>query len=163
MTAPQQSPSFTFFADAMLGKLARWLRMLGFDTAYVRDIEDTILIERVLQENRWLLTRDGFLVNRKVLRGRHTLLTSDYVSEQLRQLHRELHLDLIVGEKTTCRCPECNQILASTTVEEIRERIPAYVAHHHTKFAWCPSCRRPYWPGRHWKHFLQQLEEIKGS
>jgi uncharacterized protein with PIN domain len=137
--------------------------MLGFDTAYVRDIEDKVLIDRVLDENRWLLTRDGYLVDRKVLRGRHSLLISDFVSEQLIQLHRELGLNLVVGENTIRRCPECNHILDPTTVEEIRERIPAYVARHHTQFAWCPGCRRPYWPGSHWKYFLHQLELIRNS
>jgi uncharacterized protein with PIN domain len=163
MTALQQKPSLTFFADAMLGKLARWLRMLGYDTAYVRDVKDTLLVERVIQENRWLLTRDRYLAKRKVLRGWHTLLTSDFVSEQLSQLHRELRIDLVVGENTMPRCPECNHILDPTTVEEIRERIPTYVARHHTEFVWCPGCQRPYWPGTHWKHFLDQLEQIRGS
>lgn len=152
-----------FFADAMLGKLARWLRMLGYDTAYVRDVEDKVLFDRVLQENRWLLTRDGYLAQRKVLRKRHTLLNSDFVSEQLNQLQRELRLNLAVGENTTPRCPKCNYILEPTTVEDIHERIPAYVARHHTEFVWCPGCRRPYWPGSHWKHFLHQLEQIKFS
>lgn len=163
MTAPQQSLSQTFFADAMLGKLARWLRMLGYDTEYVRDIEDKVLVESVLRENRWLLTRDRYLVKRKVLRGQHTLLTSDFLSEQLIQLDRELHLDLVVGENTLPRCPECNYILEPTSVEEIHERIPAYVACHHTEFVWCPGCCRPYWPGSHWKHFLHQLEQIRNS
>ena len=156
-------PSSIFFADAMLGKLARWLRMLGYDTAYAQDIEDKVLVERVLRENRWLLTRDGYLVQRKVLRGRHTLLTSDFVPEQLIQLHRELHIHLVVGEKTTRRCPECNHILEPTTVEEIRHRIPSYVACHHIEFAWCPGCDRAYWPGTHWAHFLNQLEVIRSS
>lgn len=147
----------------MVGKLARWLRMLGYDTAYVQDIEDATLVQRVVQENRWLLTRDGYLAKRKVLRGRHTLLSSDFVSEQLKQLHQELQLDLVVGENSIRRCPECNHILEPTTVGEIRDRIPNYVAQQHTEFAWCPSCERAYWPGTHWEKFLQQLEEIKGS
>lgn len=163
MTGPQLSPAITFFADAMLGKLARWLRMLGFNTSYVRDIEDKVLVERVLQENRWLLTRDGYLAQRKVLRGRHTLLTSDFLPQQLNQLHCELHLPLVVSEETLRRCPECNHILEPTTVEEIRHRIPVYVARHHTEFVWCPGCSRAYWPGTHWTHFLHQLEQIRSS
>jgi uncharacterized protein len=60
-------PSPTFFADAMLGRLARWLRMLGYDTAYEKVISDESLVARVLTEQRWLLTRDSYLVQRKVL------------------------------------------------------------------------------------------------
>ena len=60
-----------FIADAMLGRLARWLRMLGYDTAYEKAISDQALIERALAEGRWVLTRDRYLAKRKLLRGRH--------------------------------------------------------------------------------------------
>ena len=100
MSVPQKVTSLTFFADAMIRKLARWLRMLGYDTASLRDIEDDVLVQRGLQEDRWLITRDGNLVRRKILRGRHTLLRSDFVPEQLIQLHRELHVSHIVGKDT---------------------------------------------------------------
>ena len=73
-----------FFADAMLGKLARWLRMLGHDTAYQSDIPDAELVERVIQEDRWLLTRDSYLTQRKVLRGRFILLDSDFIFGAMR-------------------------------------------------------------------------------
>jgi uncharacterized protein with PIN domain len=72
-------PSPLFFADAMLGRLARWLRMLGYDTAYEKVISDEALTARVLTEQRWLLTRDRYLVQRKVLRCRHTLIVSDHL------------------------------------------------------------------------------------
>jgi uncharacterized protein with PIN domain len=161
VTKPEKILSLTFFADSMLGKLARWLRMLGYDTAYFRDLEDEVLIELVLHENRWLLTRDRYLAKRKVLRGRHTLHTSDYLPEQLVQLHRELHIALVVDEDTTCRCPECNHILEPTTVKDVHQLVPMYIARHHTKFKWCPCCSRVYWPGTHWAHFLDQLEQLR--
>ena len=75
-----------FFADAMLGRLARWLRMLGYDTAYEKVISDESLIAGVLTEHRWLLTRDRYLVQRKVVRDRQTLIVSDHLQDQLRQL-----------------------------------------------------------------------------
>src|SRR4030066_1602382 len=83
-------PPPMFFADAMLGRLARWLRMLGYDTAYEKVISDEWLIARVLEEQRWLLTRDRYLVQRKTLRDRHTLIVSDHFQDQLRQLRSEL-------------------------------------------------------------------------
>ena len=61
----QSISPFTFFADVMLGKLARWLRMLGYDTAYERKIDDADVVGRVLREDRWLLTRDRHLVEAK--------------------------------------------------------------------------------------------------
>jgi hypothetical protein len=78
---PPTAPSPAFFADAMLGRLARWLRMLGYDTAYEKVISDESLIARVLTEQRWLLTRDRYIVQRKVLRGRHTLIVSDHLQD----------------------------------------------------------------------------------
>lgn len=163
MTGFQTHSALRFFVDAMLGKLARWLRMLGYDTAYKRDIEDSVLIERVLEENRWLLTRDGYLSKRKILRGRHTLIRSDFLQDQLAQLHRELDVDLMVRETTIPRCPECNELLQGTDVEKVRNYVPEYVARTHTEFAWCSQCNRIFWPGSHWKRFLQRLEQIPNS
>jgi len=79
-----------FMADAMLGRLARWLRILGYDTAYEKVITDEALLERVIRDDRWLLTRDRRLALRKLLRDRHTLIVSDDVEGQLHQLHGTL-------------------------------------------------------------------------
>lgn len=76
-------PVLCFIADAMLGRLARWLRILGYDTAYEKMITDERLVERAVREDRWLLTRDRNLALRRLLRGRHTLLVSDKVDGQL--------------------------------------------------------------------------------
>ncbi len=76
---PSTHRSVAFFADAMLGKLARWLRILGYDTAYERDVSDEELIERVGHEKRWLLTRDRYLAQRRLVRDRLTLLRADRV------------------------------------------------------------------------------------
>jgi uncharacterized protein with PIN domain len=51
--------------------------------------------------------------------------------------------------------------LEPATVKDIRNRVPVYIARHHTKFAWCPCCGRVYWPGTHWSHFLDQLEQLR--
>lgn len=152
-----------FFADAMLGRLARWLRMLGYDTAYERIIPDGALIERVLTEERWLLTRDGHLAVRKALRGRHTLARSDHVAEQLRQLGRELHLDLCPERTRPGRCTECNEVLATIPPEEARQQVPPFVAGQHQAFSRCPRCGRVFWPGTHWERFVRRLEELRGS
>ena len=159
---PMVSCTPLFFADAMLGKLARWLRMLGYDTAYQRDITDSDLVRWVLREDRWLLTRDGYLIKRKVLQGRFTLIHSDYIQDQIRQLGAELQINLVVDGKTLSRCAACNQILAPLSPSEARPLVPALVAEQYSKFVRCPNCRQIYWPGSHWsriQHQLQQLEE----
>ena len=156
-------PAPLFFADAMLGRLARWLRILGYDTAYEKVNADEPLISRVLTEQRWLLTRDRDLVQRKLLRGRHMLIASDHLPEQLQQLRSELHLDLDLNEKTASRCASCNNILKPIPHEKATSTVPAYVASSHPRFMQCPNCRRIYWPGTHWTHVLARLQELRAS
>lgn len=161
--AGQETAPFrgAFLADTMLGRLTRWLRILGYDTAYERHLPDDALIERVVRENRWLLTRDGYLAKRKALRGRHTLLTSDHLGDQLQQLGRDLHLALKVDAGAASRCAECNAVLEPIPHEEAARRVPPFVAGRHTEFIHCPGCGRIYWPGTHWTHFLDQLEQLR--
>jgi hypothetical protein len=147
----------------MLGRLARWLRTLGYDTAYEKVISDESLVARVLTEQRWLLTRDRYLVQRKVLRGRHTLLVTDHLQDQLRQLRSELHLDLDLSDKAASRCAACNNILIVIPHEEAALTVPAYVASLHPRFVQCQNCRQIYWPGTHWTHMLARLQELRAS
>ena len=122
----QPKPVIRFMADAMLGRLARWLRILGYDTAYEKVITDDVLIERVLRENLWLLTRDGYLAQRKVLRGRHSLIVSDDLEEQLRQLHQDLKIDLDVNHQRGYRCADCNIALMSISHDEAAPLVPPF-------------------------------------
>jgi uncharacterized protein with PIN domain len=164
--SPLDSPivqPMAFFADAMLGRLARWLRMLGYDTAYEKDLCDEAVIARVVTEHRWLLTRDGYLVQRKVLRDRHTLIVSDHLHDQLRQLRSELHLELDFGDSTASRCTACNSLLKPIPHEKAARTVPAYVASRQTQFVQCPNCGQIYWPGTHWTHMLTRLQELRAS
>jgi uncharacterized protein with PIN domain len=156
-------PPPAFFADAMLGRLARWLRMLGYDTAYEKIISDEALIARVLTDHRWLLTRDSYLVQRKVLRNHHTLIVSDHLQDQLRQLRSELYLEFDLYDRTASRCAACNNILIVIPYEEAALTVPAYVASLHFQFVQCPNCGRIYWPGTHWTHMLTRLQELRAS
>lgn len=162
LTSPN-APSPAFFADVMLGRLARWLRTLGYDTAYEPVIADDTLVELVLAEQRWLLTCDRDLVRRKVLRDRHTLIVSDRLQDQLRQLRSELRLELDLSENTASRCASCNNILTAIPHEKAALIVPAYVASSHPRFAQCPHCQRIYWPGTHWTQMLASLQELKAS
>lgn len=157
------APSPAFFADAMLGRLARWLRTLGYDTAYEKIITDETLIERVLTEHRWLLTRDRNLVQRKVLRDRHTLIISDHLQDQLRQLQSELHMTFDLTDNTASRCASCNDILTPIPHEEAARKVPSYVADLHPRFVRCQNCGRIYWPGTHWTHMLTRLHKLRTS
>lgn len=157
---PMISSPNVFFADAMLGRLARWLRMLGYDTAYDKAITDQALIERALVEGRWVLIRDRILGKRRLLRGRHTVVRSDHVMDQLRQLGQELNINLVVGSTTASRCPECNGILESIKRKDAAPNVPFFVATQHAQFSRCMNCGRIYWPGTHWKNVQRQVAEV---
>lgn len=150
-----------FFADAMLGRLARWLRILGYDTAYEKVISDEALIARILAEHRWLLTRDSYLVQRKVLRDRRTLIVSDHLQDQLRQLRSELHIKFDLSDRTASRCAACNNTLKAIPHEKATLTVPASVASLHPQFVQCPNCGRIYWPGTHWTQMLTRLQELR--
>jgi uncharacterized protein with PIN domain len=144
----------------MLGRLARWLRILGYDTAYEKVITDESLVERTIQEDRWLLTRDRRLVLRKLLRGRHTLIASDHLNEQLRQLRDECHLPLDLSMDRGYRCADCNQRLVEIPREEAVSKVPPLVAEQDNRFMRCRSCGRVYWPGMHWTNIRRQLAQL---
>ncbi|MDP3089613.1 MAG: Mut7-C RNAse domain-containing protein [Nitrospira sp.] len=160
MRQPNQ-PVIRFMADAMLGRLARWLRILGYDTAYDKAITDEALVERALRENRWLLTRDRRLVLRKLLRGRHTLLAADDVDGQLRQLHRDLAIDLHLTHQRAYRCADCNVAITAISHDEAASLVPPFVAEQYRAFLQCPQCRRVFWPGTHWQDLDCRLTAIK--
>lgn len=154
-------PPSRFMADAMLGRLARWLRILGYDTAYEKTIADDRLIEQAVREDRWLLTRDGYLTQLKALRGRHTLLTGDNLDDQLRQLHDELSLPLELNAGRPFRCAGCNSLLHRITEQEAAALVPPFVAGHYHEFLQCRHCGRVYWPGTHWEAIIGRLALLR--
>lgn len=163
MSPQENEPVVRFMADAMLGRLARWLRILGYDTAYAKVISDKALIDQALGENRWVLTRDGYLAQRKVLRGRHTLITSDQVQDQLRQLRRDLKIDLDMSHPRDYRCADCNVLLTSLSHDDAAPLVPRYVAQQYREFLQCPKCRRVFWPGTHWEDLLARLSTTRAE
>lgn len=160
---PVREPVRRFMADAMLGRLARWLRILGYDTAYEKVIDDNDLINRAIGEDRWLLTRDGYLAQRKVLRGRHTLIKRDDLDGQLRQLHDELAVRLDLDERRSFRCADCNAILRPISEEAAARFVPPFVAQYYHDFLQCDGCPRVCWPGTHWESMKHRLALIRGG
>lgn len=144
----------------MLGRLARWLRILGYDTAYEKVISDEVLIERALREDRWVLTRDRYLARRRVLRGRHTVIGNDDLGSQLRQLHRDLAVALDAPHRRGYRCANCNRLLEDVPWEEARSHVPPLVAEEQRQFMYCRRCDRFYWPGTHWTNIQRTLAQI---
>jgi uncharacterized protein with PIN domain len=144
-----------FVADAMVGTLAKWLRILGYDTCFDPDMDDHQLVRLARAEDRVLLTRDRELAQRP---GLNTLfVTSESLETQIAQVLTELGLE---PDRSFSRCPVCNEQLAEVDREAARERVPAYVAETQESFKSCPACRRVYWQGTHWQQMDEQLARI---
>ena len=144
-----------FVADAMVGTLAKWLRILGYDTCFDPDMDDHQLVRLARAEGRVLLTRDRELARRPGLNA--VLLTSESLEAQIAQVLTELNLEL---HRSFSRCPVCNEQLAEVDREAARERVPAYVARTQKSFSACPVCQRVYWRGTHWQQIDEQLARI---
>jgi uncharacterized protein with PIN domain len=143
-----------FIADAMLGRLARWLRILGYDTLYQKKIEDLTLVRIAREEKRWALTRDRHLVHRRWSPPvRFLLIESDHLPEQLRQVALEFRLK--IRPRLMSRCVYCNRLLLPADRCDAEGFVPAYVAVTHKTFMRCPFCNRFYWKGSH-KHRMQE-------
>jgi len=144
-----------FVADAMVGTLAKWLRILGYDTHFAPELDDHQLVRLARAEGRVLLTRDRELSERPGLKS--VLLTSEDLETQVGQVLADLRLE---PDRSFSRCPVCNGQLAEITREEARERVPAYVARTQETFMACPACQRVYWRGTHWRQMDEQLGHI---
>jgi uncharacterized protein with PIN domain len=156
--------AYSFLADCNVGRLARWLRVLGHDAAYEARIADPELVARALAEGRVLLTRDVDLTQRRVIANgtlRTVLLKSDRVEDQLRQVLREFDLtgpDL-EGDGLT-RCLECNVELELRQKEQVGPLLPPYVRATQKRFSQCPRCDRVYWPGTHWQRMRARIAAL---
>lgn len=158
------NPAVRFVVDSNVGKLARWLRIAGFDTLFVRGIDDNRLVRIALDENRVLLTRDTQIMKRRVAttgRLKVVFIEHDGVKAQLRQVFQALNLASEVSPFS--RCIECNEPLAPRTREEVEKLVPPYVFQTQTQYMQCPACRRVYWRGSHWKRMAREMEEIAGT
>jgi hypothetical protein len=146
-----------FLADAMLGRLARWLRILGFDTAYRDDWVDAELARRAFEEERVVLTRDRRLPDQWRL-PRALVLASEAPADQLREIARAF--PRVTGARAFTRCSRCNALLEPATRESVAERVPARVLREQTAFRRCPGCGRVYWEGSHVARMRRALDDL---
>ena len=149
-----------FIVDVNVGRLATWLRIMGYDAAFPRSASDNELVRLALKQDRMLITRDSdFLLRRSVRLGQLRMLyvVADDLRGQLRQLIRELNLNLDSGFS---RCLRCNEPLAPVDKGAVADQIPDYVARTQTAFSQCFSCLRVYWPGTHWSNMISELTRV---
>lgn len=146
-----------FIADAMLGKLARWLRLLGFDCAYDARIPDAELVRRGISEKRIILSRDRSLPEEWWVAG-ITLVEAVRVREQLVEVLRRFRLAEEI--RLFSRCAECNLPVRPAAPEVVRERVPASVLATRDFFWMCEGCGRVYWRGSHTDRFERFVDQL---
>lgn len=148
-----------FIADAMLGRLARWLRILGYDTLYNKDISDSDLIRIARQEGRIIITRDRGITAKKTIRG-YIFITSDYISDQLREVFQTLSIRGFPRPEPFTRCPICNSQLQRLMKKDVSGLVPDHVYLNNSEFSSCPSCGRIYWRGSHEANMRRVIGDI---
>lgn len=151
-----------FILDVHLGKLARYLRLFGFDSEYDEDLKDNVIISRSVSEKRIILTRDKMLLkNRRVTHGYFVRATSP--AKQAEEVVRKF--DLASQMKIFTRCMECNVPVEDVAKEQVAGNLPERTRLYFDKFWICPRCKRIYWEGSHYdrmKEFVRQLK-ISGN
>ena len=143
-----------FIADAMLGKLARWLRLLGYDTLYSQE-SDSIIVQHARSQDRILLTRDRGLAARRGLRV--ILLTSTDLEMQVAQVHAAVGIPPLIP-----RCMICNGSLNFISLEMAHPHIPPHIAATHRDFHQCQQCGKIYWSGTHWDGIRSRIDRALG-
>lgn len=151
-----------FVADNNVGKLARWLRLIGYDTLLFKQKDDGQLIRTGLSEARVILTKDAQFVKRGLVsKGilKAILLEHDDPRLQVQQVVRTLNLNYHFRPFSLCL--ECNQPLVARKREEVRTLVPSRVFETQTRYTECPTCHRIYWQGTHWKAMVKKLQELQ--
>lgn len=146
-----------FIADVMLGRLAKWLRILGYDTLYDSHFSDDDLFFKAHQQKRILLTRDSELAKR--MNPEYCLfITESSVPEQVKQVVEHCHLN--TEDYIFSRCTLCNNLIKSIAKALVKDRVPDFVFDSIDKFYYCERCDKIYWAGSHIKLVRQALSKI---
>ncbi len=148
-----------FVCDAMLGTLARWLRLFGYDTLFLGPVEDRVVAKRAAAEERWLLTRDRELA---AVGPRTLLVRAEDLEEQLREVFARLELAPAAGLAGS-RCAECNGELEAVEPEEVAAQVPPHVRRTAGRFRRCRGCGRVYWPGSHSGRIVARMHRVVGE
>ncbi len=149
-----------FIADIMVGRLAKYLRMAGYDVVYINDADDDLILQIARNEDRIVLTRDTMMLERKEFKNgilRSVFISDDALLTQLLQVKYELDLvlkpDLIV-------CLVCNNPLKKVEKKDIKNKVPPYVYKTQSKFKHCSNCGRYYWRGTHYDYIKNYFSRL---
>lgn len=152
---------FKFIVDNNVGKLAKWLRMMGYDTLFFRGEDDGEMVKIALSQDRVILTKDTQIMRRRLItsgRVKSILIEDEDTKKQLQQIVGALDLDYQYMPFSLCL--ECNQNLVEISKDEVRDLVPPYVFKTQNEYMECPSCHRIYWRGTHWQAMSEQLGKL---
>lgn len=150
-----------FIADIMVGKLAKYLRMAGYDVLYNNTATDDEIIKKALKTGRTVLTRDALMLTRKefvkgVIKYLHVKDVS--LKKQLAQVQSEFNFSL---KPNLVRCVECNSKLVKVKKEDVKNKVPPYVYKTQQNFMYCKKCDKHYWRGTHYNNIKNTFLDIE--
>lgn len=159
-------PKERLIVDEMCGKLAKWLRLLGFDTVYIKNtksidekVDDDYILSKAILENRILVTRDVNLYNRAIKIGiKAILIDKDDIASKLAKV-----LDKITNSRVLeirPRCPTCNNELHLLNKKRFEDKLPRNVYRFYDKILYCNKCDKAYWFGSHWDTIREIVSRI---
>lgn len=150
-----------FIADGMLGKLTRWLRILGHDVKYSNKLDDTALVAAARKERRILLTRDFELYKQAAAKGIDVFYVKGETGEEkLADVAGRFNIDLKI-DMATSRCPKCNSRVKPISKTKVADKVGESTFTHYEEFWKCRKCGQIYWQGAHWKGIRRKLERTK--
>jgi uncharacterized protein with PIN domain len=149
-----------FILDVHLGKLASYLRMLGFDSAYSQDRNDDEIIRLAREQGRIILTRDLGILKQKSVSHGHWIRHHQPLDQMKEVLDA---LDLYRKLRPFTRCMECNEVISAVSKDEIRDLAAPEIFDRFDEFWQCGGCRKIYWQGSHYKRMLERIKGINPS
>lgn len=151
-----------FVVDTNVGRIARWLRMMGYDTVLFHELDDGLMVKLALAQGRIIVTKDtGFMQRRAVAmhRVKAVLVSGDDPELQMQKVITELKLN--THFKPFTRCLECNGVLRARDREGIKGEVPPRVYERQEQYMECPDCHRLYWQGTHWEDMHRKLQQFE--
>jgi len=145
-----------FIADCMLGKLSRWMRILGFDVIYMKD-DDEVILETAEKEKRIILTKDTRMGSKK-FKGKIYFVESEDWKKQLKEVLDRFSLWKKI--KPFTRCPDCGTLLKIVRKERVRYLVPSFIYSQKDTFAFCKKCEKVFWEGTHLNDMEKKINSI---
>lgn len=141
----------------MLGSLAKWLRIFGYDTTYEKVENDAQIIDKAKKEGRIVVTRDKELFRRC---AHAILLENNGVEEQLKKIFKDPNI-VIKKENILTRCTVCNTLIDRVQKENIKGKVPPHTYKVQDEFWICQTCHRIYWMGTHWMAMEEMIKRVE--